>query len=131
MQNGPNTNIVLEFFEAWSTRDLDHIMRYFAKDALYHNIPMDPAQGHAAIREMLAPFIGMAREIEWVTHAIAETEQGQVLSERTDWFLIGEHWVKVPVMGIIALDGGGRISLWKDYFDLGQFQAQLPKPPPS
>lgn len=113
------------FFVAWNRRDLDAIMGFFAEDAFYHNIPMVPLRGRSAIRAGLEKFVGMAREIDWITHQIAETADGAVLSERTDRFLIGESWLEIGVMGVMQFDGAGQITIWKDYFDLGQFQAQM------
>jgi limonene-1,2-epoxide hydrolase len=31
--------------------------------------------------------------------------------------LIGGQWVEIPIMGIIELDGAGKMKLMRDYFD--------------
>ena len=100
-------------------------MGFFTEDALYHNMPVAPVTGTEAIRGVLQGFMGMSSEVDWVLHAIAENADGQVLTERTDRFKVGEGWVELPVMGIFEL-AGGKISSWKDYFDMQQFQSQLP-----
>ena len=46
------------------------------------------------------------------------------MNERTDRFLVGEKWVEARVMGIFRLRDG-KISEWRDYFDLAEFQAQM------
>lgn len=117
--------LVREFIEAWGGRDLDRIMTFFSDDCVYHNIPVDPVTGPEAIRKVLEGFAGMASEIEWVLHRIAQCEDGSVLTERTDKFKIGDAWVALPVMGSFELRGG-KISAWRDYFDLNQFTSQLP-----
>ena len=38
-------------------------MRYFADDAVYHNIPLEPAVGHEAIRAFIEMFLGMTSSI--------------------------------------------------------------------
>ncbi len=48
-----NTDLVSAFCRAWSTRDVDEILGYFAEDAVYHNMPMPPMQGKPAIKTLL------------------------------------------------------------------------------
>ena len=122
-----NLEIVRSFVAAWSRNDLDEIMSFFDADCVYHNMPIEPARGIEATRAMIRGFSSMAREVEWVLHQIAETPAGVVLTERTDRFEIGGRWVELPVMGSFELRGG-KISAWRDYFDLAQFQRQLPGP---
>jgi limonene-1,2-epoxide hydrolase len=120
-----NLEIVRSFIAAWSRNDLDEIMSYFAADCVYHNMPVEPARGSEATRAMIKGFSSMATKVEWVLHQIAESEAGVVLTERTDRFEIGGRWVELPVMGSFELRGG-KIVAWRDYFDLAQFQRQLP-----
>lgn len=121
-----NVQRVMDFIAAWSRNDLDEIMSFFADGAVYHNIPVAPVQGLEAIRGVIQGFAGMASEIEWVVHQVAESEGGVVMTERTDRFKMGETWVELPVMGAFELRDG-RITAWRDYFDMAQFQSQLPK----
>jgi len=120
-----NSGIVTDFVKAWNALDTERVMSFFTPDCVYHNMPMDPVQGTEAIRGLIQSFAGMAREIDWIVHQIAETPSGIVLTERTDRFLIGEKWVALPVMGAFELRDG-KISAWRDYFDLNQFNQQLP-----
>ena len=119
-----NTHVVTAFIEAFNAVDLDRILGFFTDDAIYHNIPVDPVQGLDSIRTTLQGFIGMASKVDWVLHNIAEAENGTVLTERTDRFLVGEKWIELPVMGIFEIEVG-RIRAWRDYFDMSQFQSQL------
>jgi limonene-1,2-epoxide hydrolase len=120
-----NVKRVLEFIDVWSRNDVDAVMAFFADDAVYHNIPVEPVRGREAIRAVIQGFTGMASEIEWITHHAAETAEGVVLTERLDRFKMGERWVELPVMGSFELRDG-RIVAWRDYFDMAQFQRQLP-----
>jgi limonene-1,2-epoxide hydrolase len=88
-------------------------------------MPVAPVRGLAATRAVIEGFAGMATRVEWVLHQIAETAAGAVLTERTDRFEIGGRWVELPVMGSFEL-AGGRITAWRDSFDLAQFQEQRP-----
>jgi len=119
-----STRVVTDFIESFNSIDLEKIMSFFEKDAVYHNIPVDSVQGTDAIRTGLQGFMGMATQVEWVLHNIAESENGTVLTERTDRFLVGEKWIELPVMGIFEIEAG-RIRAWRDYFDMNQFQTQF------
>lgn len=119
-----NIKIVEDFIHAWSEIDLDEIMKFFADDCLYHNIPMEPLQGTEDIRKFIEGFIGMSSEIVWDVHHICETAQGVVLTERTDKFKMGERWLALPVMGTFELEDG-KLVAWRDYFDAAQFQSQM------
>jgi limonene-1,2-epoxide hydrolase len=119
---------IRSFIAAWARNDLDEIMGFFAADCVYHNIPVEPVKGLEAIRGVIQGFAGMSSQIEWLLHAIAETGNGSVMTERTDRFEIGGRWVELPVMGIFELENG-KISAWRDYFDMQQFQKQLPQSP--
>jgi limonene-1,2-epoxide hydrolase len=119
-----NAEIVRSFIAAFNANDLDRILAFFADDAVYHNIPVQPVQGTAAIRAVLQGFMGLASEVDWVVHHLAETPDGVVLTERTDRFLVRGKWIELPVMGAFALRDG-RVAEWRDYFDMKQFQDQL------
>jgi limonene-1,2-epoxide hydrolase len=121
---GRNEAVVRAFIGAFNANDLDRIMGFFAEDAVYHNIPVQPVKGTAAIRGVIQGFLGMATQVDWIVHQLAETQEGVVLNERTDRFLIRGKWIELPVMGAFRLREG-RIAEWRDYFDMKQFQSQL------
>ncbi len=120
-----STDLIDDFIAAWPSMDLDKILGFFADDAVYTNIPIDPPnEGVEAIRKTIEGFIGMAQKIEFVVHHQTENAQGVVMNERTDRFLIGDRWAEAPVMGVFEIEGG-KIKAWRDYFDLAQFSAQM------
>jgi limonene-1,2-epoxide hydrolase len=120
-----NQKIVLDFIGACNANDVDRILGFLHPECVYHNVPLAPVQGTEAIRGVLQGFLGMASEVDWVVHQIAESDEGCVLTERTDRFVMGEKRVELPVMGAFEIRGG-KITAWRDYFDLEQFQRQLP-----
>jgi limonene-1,2-epoxide hydrolase len=111
-----NEQLVTNFCEAWSRRDIDEIVGYFAPDAVYHNIPMDPVTGTDAIRNVLSLFVPGSSEIDWTVHAIA-SKGDLVFTERTDRFVMGDKSVDVPVAGVFEIRDG-KIAAWRDYFDM-------------
>ncbi len=48
-----------------------------------------------------------------------------VMTERVDHFLVGNNRISVPCMGTFEVRNG-KIAPWLDYWDLKQFEAQLP-----
>jgi len=49
--------VISELFAAWTRLNLDEVMSYFAEDAVWDNVPMSPATGKQAIREMTHGFM--------------------------------------------------------------------------
>ena len=120
---GPE-EIVREFCEAWSRRNVDELLNFFTDDAVYHNMPIAPVQGHDGIRNMLNLFVPGASTITFELVHIASS--GNVVhTERVDTFQLGEHTVVLPVAGVFEVRGG-KIAAWRDYFDMGAWTSQTP-----
>ena len=117
-------SVVRRFCEAVARRDVHELGGFFTDDAVYHNIPLAPLHGRADIESTLAQFITPATRVEFELKAIA-TQGSTVLTERVDRFEIGGKSVVLPVMGAFDVTADGRISAWRDYFDMQQFTSQL------
>ena len=116
-----NADITRGFIKAWCDLDLEAIMEHFTDDALYTNIPMGPPNvGKEAIRAFIDGFIGSASEINFTIHNQVEGADGMVMNERTDRINLGGKVVELPVMGVFEFVDG-KISAWRDYFDMGAF----------
>ena len=116
------SELVLRMIDGFNNIDLDAIVACFADDAIYDNVPMSAVQGTDAIRETLQGFMGAATEVQWDMRNIV-AEGGVVLTERVDKFKINDHWIELPVMGTFEV-ANGKITAWRDYFDMNQFQTQ-------
>ena len=114
--------IVRDFCAAWDRMDWDAVLAALSDDILYHNIPMAPVEGIAAFKAFLAGFPVSAAEFE--IHQIAGAGD-VVLTERTDRFVIAGKSVVIRVMGTFVIKDG-KISEWRDYFDLAEFTSQMP-----
>ena len=113
---------VLDFVEGWNRKDVDAIMEFFAEDAVYHNIPVEPTIGKKAIRASIESIVSMSETIEWEMVNIAQTGS-TVLTERVDSMSINGTMVDMPVMGAFEVKGG-KITAFRDYFDMGMWQRQ-------
>jgi limonene-1,2-epoxide hydrolase len=116
-------DVVRRFCAAWAGGDLDAIMGFFADDAVYHNIPVDPVTGTDAIRSTIEGFTAGVESIEFrVDHIVGEGDV--VLTERVDIFSLPAKAISLPVMGTFEVRDG-KITAWRDYFDMNQFMSQL------
>ena len=43
-----NEQVIRDFIAAWSRLNVDELVSFFAEDGIYHNMPTEPVQGHAA-----------------------------------------------------------------------------------
>jgi len=116
--------VVERFCEAWKHHNLDEIMAFFTDDAEYHNVPTGPgAKGTAAIKGVINTFWPMAKSIEFkVLRAAANGNT--VMNERLDIFDLGGKKIELPVAGVFEVRGG-KIALWRDYFDLAMWTKQM------
>ena len=123
-----NTKLVDDFCAAWPSMDIEKIMSFFAEDAVYTNVPIDPPnEGLEAIRKTIEGFMGMAQGIRFEVHHQTENAQGVVMNERTDHFDLGDRTASGQVMGVFEI-ADGKITAWRDYFDMAQFMAGFNPP---
>ncbi len=115
--------VVREFCSAASTRDPEILRGYFADDIVYHNIPMEPAEGIEATMGVINMFVGMCDALEFEIHHLA-SDGSTVLTERTDTFTMNGKTAPLPVMGAFHV-ADGKITAWRDYFDMAQVTAMF------
>jgi limonene-1,2-epoxide hydrolase len=118
-----NTEIVMEFIEAWNQMDWDAVVAAFSEDVVYHNIPMDVLEGKADVAHFITTGMDL-KSVNWEVLSIAENGS-KVLTERIDnFYLTDGKTVSMPVMGTFEIEDG-LIKAWRDYFDLATFTTQM------
>jgi limonene-1,2-epoxide hydrolase len=124
--------LVRRFCAAWSNdAGAAELAAFFTDDAVYHNIPLPPVSGRAAIAKNFASFIRPgAPGIETLhLRLINIAANGPVvLTERVDVFKLPTKSFELQVMGTFEVSGG-KIRAWRDYFDLNQFTSRSGIPP--
>lgn len=82
--------VVRDFCEAWERLDKQAILDAFTEDAVYHNMPMQPAVGKQAISALLDFIFAQAGDgVRFdIKHIVAEGDT--VLTERVDTFTTGD-----------------------------------------
>jgi limonene-1,2-epoxide hydrolase len=115
--------IVNEFMARVVRMELDAACELVSDDVEYDNVPMGKVYGPDGIKGVLAQMVGMLDEVDWVIHR--QVAAGSlVLNERTDRFGKDGKWIELPVAGVFEVIDG-RITLWRDYFDMTTFTDQL------
>jgi limonene-1,2-epoxide hydrolase len=109
--------LITEFCKRWASPNPDELAGYFTEDAVYHNIPMEPVQGRAAIKEFIAGFVAAFDGIDFRVHR--QVSDGTVvMNERTDVMRRKDGGeIPLPVMGVFEVQNG-QITAWRDYFDM-------------
>ena len=118
--------IVNDFMAASSRMNIDGLLKYFAADAIWDNVPMNmPAKGHQAIRDLMLGFLKDASAFS--VKVLRSAHEGNVVfNERIDTFKMKNgKQADVPVAGVFELDSEGKIKVWRDYFDLETFNKQI------
>jgi len=128
MHNATAIDFIRRFLEACVRAEPDEFARYFTEDAVWWNAPWAEVRGREAIRETLRRGAARMKALPWELRHMA-AEHDVVMTERIDHFEIDGKRVSVPCMGIFELRGG-RIAARRDYWDLKQFEVQLPPPQP-
>jgi limonene-1,2-epoxide hydrolase len=116
---------VNDLFAAWTRLNLDEIMGCFTEDAVWDNVPMAPAKGKAAIREMTHGFLKDSTSFN--AKILKTAHDGNVVfNERVDTIVMKNgKTAAIPVAGMFEVNDAGKIKVWRDYFDLASFTKQI------
>ena len=119
----PEIALVEGFFDAFRANDTERALAMMADDVVYQNVPFPADRGKAAVARTLARFGHVMTGFDVKMKNIAARD-GVVLTERVD-ILTGPYFdLEIWVCGTFEVRDG-RITLWRDYFDLASSTAQL------
>lgn len=112
---------VQAFFRALERSDVDAAIAMCSDDIVYQNVPFPADRGKAAVLRTLAGFGKVVDRFEVHVHNIASNGH-VVLTERTDVLAKGRYEIAPWVCGTFEVHDG-KITLWRDYFDLATITA--------
>ena len=115
---------VRDFCAAVPRCSSSELAAFFSDDAVYHNIPVEPVRGREMIQATLAQFIDISTDAEFEIVSLA-VSGNKVLTERIDRFTINGKRIEIRVMGTFEVGGDGKLTAWRDYFDMQQFMKQM------
>lgn len=119
--------IVSAFIASWAKAPVDETMAFLSDDVTYENVPIPGTiEGRAQAREFLEPFfkkdpllVPLAIHVK-IHHMVSS--DGIVMLDRTDSFTVAGKTYDLPVAAIFEVKDG-KITVWRDYFDMKTFQA--------
>ena len=116
--------VVRNFLGSWRRSDLDEMVSFFSDDAVYTDGPRGTHHGIDAIKTELRSFVKTipSTVIEFKTLI---SEGGTVMLERVDHFEIQGKPIVMEVAAVFEVDGNGRITRWRDYYDLRSIEDRV------
>ena len=117
-----NAHTVEVFLAALQDQDIDAAGAVLDEHLVYQNVGFPTIRGRARAMKLFRGMEGRAG-FEVKTHRIA-VNGSTVLTERTDALVIGRVRLQFWVCGVFEVTNG-RITLWRDYFDMFDFTKAL------
>jgi limonene-1,2-epoxide hydrolase len=117
-----NAHTVEVFLAALQDQDIDAAGAVLDEHLVYQNVGFPTIRGRARAIKLFRGMEGRAG-FEVKTHRIA-VNGSTVLTERTDALVFGRVRLQFWVCGVFEVTNG-RITLWRDYFDMFDFTKAL------
>ena len=76
-------------------------------------------KGREALSGFIGGFVKGWSDVKWEIVTLASSGD-TVIAERVDRMTVGGKPVALPCCGVFEMEGG-RIKIWRDYFDLSTF----------
>lgn len=115
--------VVEALFDAFRRLDTAGALALLADDIVYQNVPFPADRGKPAVTRTLEAFSRFVTGFEVEMRHIAARD-GVVLTERIDVLTGPLLYLDLPVCGTFEVRDG-RITLWRDTFDLAGAGAKL------
>lgn len=113
--------------ETLGQKNYDAAAEMLSPDCEYTNPePLGTVRGPGGVREVLEPFFAPTLENQFV-YRHAAVAGSTVFIERVDRHRLADRWVELPVTGVFEVHDG-RVTLWRDYFDIPTIMSAWPQP---
>lgn len=110
-----NIAVVKKMIAEWEKMDGDGIADMFTEDGVLHSMMIDPIKGREAIRPRMKFLVENATHMHLNVRTWA-VSGNTVIIERTDEFTFKGHQGKVPVVGVLVIEGD-KVKEWREYYD--------------
>jgi limonene-1,2-epoxide hydrolase len=117
-----NARTIEDFLAAMQDHDIDGAGAVLDENLVYQNVGFPTIRGRARAMKLFRSMQGRAG-FEVKIHRIA-VNGSTVLTERTDALVFGRVRLQFWVCGVFEVTDG-RITLWRDYFDMFDFAKAL------
>lgn len=119
----PKIAVVEKMIDAWNRRDWKLVGDLFAEDGVLHSMMIEPVSGRPAIAERINALGAGIESITLHIHNIGRIGDVVVI-ERTDEFVYKGHHGKVPVVGILEVEGD-HVKVWREYYDRAELLREM------
>ena len=119
----PQVEIIDTFLGAFAEGNFDGVMECCTDDVVWDNVPMKPIVGKPAVLAFLEKFARGMSNPRYERKNVLERE-GLVMVEGVENYSKNGKTVRVPYMAAFEIRDG-KISQWRDYFDLATVERQL------
>jgi limonene-1,2-epoxide hydrolase len=123
MTADPKIEVVQNMIDAWNTRNWQRVGDLFTEDGILHSMMTDPIVGRKTISDRIS---AMGAGISSITLHIRNVGRvgDVVVIERVDEFVYKGHEGKVPVVGVLVVEGD-KIKEWREYYDHAQLSGAM------
>jgi limonene-1,2-epoxide hydrolase len=115
--------VVQKMIDAWDARDWKLVTNLFTDDGVLHSMMLEPIVGKANIGKRIDLLGAGIETITLHIHNMSVTGN-TVFIERTDDFVFNGHHGKVPVVGVLEVEGD-KIKAWREYYDRAELVAAM------
>lgn len=115
--------VVQKMIDAWDARDWKLVTNLFTDDGVLHSMMLEPIVGKANIGKRIDLLGAGIETITLHIHNMSATGN-IVFIERTDDFIFNGHHGKVPVVGVLEVEGD-KIRAWREYYDRAELVAAM------
>lgn len=122
MTNDPKA-VVQKMIDAWDARDWKLVTNLFTDDGILHSMMLEPIVGKDNIGKRMELLGAGIEAITLHIHNMSVTGN-TVFIERTDDFVYNGHHGKVPVVGVLEVQGD-KIKAWREYYDRAELVAAM------
>ena len=128
MSAAANKRIVASMWECLYRKDFDGVAAHIAEDGLYEDVPApDPgARGPANVVKRLRMGLDPVVRFEHDIHRVVAEGENVVIEHTETWHFetsekLTNHFVTIHTVQ------DGKITLWRDYWDLNTLMSQAPQ----
>ncbi len=115
--------VVKNMIDAWNKRDWTRVGALFTEDGILHSMMSEPVVGRKAVSERLTALGAGIQSITLHVRHIGRIGDA-VFVERVDEFVYKGHPGKVPVVGVLFVEGG-KVKEWREYYDRAQLLSEM------
>ncbi len=115
--------VVENMIDAWNKRDWVRVGALFTEDGVLHSMMSEPVVGRKAVSERLTALGAGIQSITLHVRHIGRIGDA-VFVERIDEFVYKGHAGKVPVVGVLMVEGD-KVKEWREYYDRAQLMTEM------